>query len=351
MQYPKTSKVLEFERTHPNKRKQNGLPDDFTPAERREAQSWSWPTWLKGTGPEGDENAKLLNSGIFWFGCWLTHENLNTLCQVSELTKLFNVIKPPEAHVVTAEERTAAEAAMAQMDRSWRGEGRQAGPDSAPFAVCYNSVENLDRIVDYVNKDCFGVATGETFLVGFRTLLSKGELTPMKKEQRPLNAPFATPSSVRAAQDATILGREADRKSKAELIKLRDEFKADYKLVDNYHGQGLATGLRSHAAKYSGQKDGLAKLHAKYDGKFTNDDLKGYNKMMADLERDVEKLRPSGGAIKINDANDKPNEYRGGGSIATDVPTSPEAAAARAEHNRQLLSGNITNKKPVGPAN
>ncbi len=79
--------------------------------------------------------------------------------------------------------------------------------------------------------------------------------------------------------------------------------------------------------------------------------MKGYNKMVADLERDIQKLSPSGGTIKINTKDDKPNEYRGGGSI-TDVPVTADAEAARQEHNRQLLSGNVTNpKKPVSPAN
>ena len=348
MQYPKTAKVLEFERTHPSKRKQNGLLDgDFTPAERREAQTWAWPTWLKGTGPEGDENAKLLNAGIFWLGCLLTHENLNTLCQSAELAPLFNVIRPPEPRVVTPDERTAAEAELALHDKSWRGDGRDT--NGAPFAIAYNSVENLDKIVAYVSKECFGVATWETFLAGFHTLLTEGKLTPMKKEARPTHNPPATPASVRAAREADANKHADTRQSVKELRETRSKFLTDYNAVRDFHGTGMSNGLRSYAAKYTGQKEGLKQLKLKWDGKFQGEDLKGYIKMVQDLERDIEKLSPSGGTIKINDKNDRANEGRSGGTI-TDVPVTADAEAARQEHNRQLLSGNVTNtKKPVQP--
>ncbi len=255
MQYPKTAKVLEFERTHPSKRKQSGLPEDFTASEYREAQSWPWPSWLVKEGPQATENSQLLNAGIYWLGCWLTHDNLNAVCQSSELTRLFNIVRPPEPRVVTPDERKAAEEELAKHDKSWRGDGRDT--NGAPFAICYNSVDNLDKIVVYVNKECFGVATWETFLAGFRTLLTNGELTPMKKEQRPLNNPPATPASIRAAREADANKHADTRQSVKELRDMRERFKADYDTVRDFHGTGMSNGLRSMRPNMPDRKLGL----------------------------------------------------------------------------------------------
>ncbi len=310
MPYVQSPKVIAFVKSHPPKR-----VGEYTERELQNIKTWPWPTWLVKTGEQEIENGLLLNAAIRSFGCEMNHENLNTMCQWSELTPLLNIIRPPEPHLITPEERTQGEEELAKIEKSWRGSGRVDGPDSAPFTVCYNSVENLDKIVAYVNKEFLGVAEPTSFLVAFRTLLSKGELTPLKKEQRPTHNAPATPSSIRAAREADAKKHADQRLTAQQLREMREQFKADYNTVDNYHGQGLVNGLRSHAAKYSGQKAGFEQLKAKWDGKFTGDDLKGYEEMMKNLEHEIEKLNPRGGTIKINDTNDRPNEYRGGGSI------------------------------------
>ena len=71
MQYPKTAKVLEFERTHPSKRKQNGLLDgDFTPAERREAQHGLGRRGFRELAPKGTRTPSYSTPESFgWVVC------------------------------------------------------------------------------------------------------------------------------------------------------------------------------------------------------------------------------------------------------------------------------------------
>ena len=162
----------------------------------------------------------------------------------------------------------------------------------------------------------------------------------MKKEQRPTHNPPATPSTIRAAREADANKHADTRQSAKEIRETRSKFLTDYNAVRDFHGTGMANGLRSYAAKYTGQKEGLKQLKLKWDGKFQGEDLKGYIKMVQDLERDIEKLSPSGGTIKINDKNDRANEGRSGGTI-TDVPVTADAEAARQEQTVNFSAGTL----------
>lgn len=340
MPYPKTAKVIQFEKTHPPKR-----VGEFTPRELQNTKTWSWPAWLVKDGEQSVENGFLLNAAIRAFGCEMNHENLNTMCQWSELTPLLNVIRPPEPHLITPEERTQGEEELAKIEKSWRGDGRIDGPESAPFTVCYNSAENLDKIVDYVNKEFLGVAAKESFLVAFRTLLSKGELTPVKKEQRKTHDAPATSASVRKSQEAW----ERQHKDQAANSKAQEKLEADFRndlrtVMAHTEHSTFGEGRIAWGATFAARKSGLKSLREKWGSKFANTAfLPTYEGLVKKAEAEVGHLSPSGGAIG-NTGHD-PRVIYGGGTI-TDVPVTAADEAARQERNRQLLSGNVTNPRP-----
>ena len=343
-----------------------------TPPRTTQQERQTFATWFKAQSDlRRDSGCDVTNTEMVWCGLCLlgqragyqshlpvTDDNLNAIKASSEFGPLFERVEVPKLTVPTAEEVTKAVQELAGLEPKWNGVYETIADERGVRReiVSYNSPDNIQKLVNAICDSnypayAFGVASGETFLQAFKKMVSYGHLTAIRKPDKPTHNPPATPASIRAAREADANKHADTRQSVKELRDMRERFKADYDTVRDFHGTGMSNGLRSYAAKYAGQKAGLAQLKAKWDGKFQGDDLKGYNKMVADLERDIQKLSPSGGTIKINTKDDKPNEYRGGGTI-TDVPVTADAEAARQEHNRQLLGGNVTNpKKPVSPAN
>ncbi len=324
----------------------NKRPINPTPDETKIFNEWyvRQPSLLQA------KDAYSVNAGLFWcctlkYNSTVTPEFLDACNRSAELAPLLLRPAPQAPQPPTAAERQQAEEQLAALDRSWRGDGRDSS--GAPFAVCYNSVDNLDKMIQWCSQECAGLVDGNTLLLAFKNLLAKGELIALPKEQRKTHDAPATQQSVRDAQQANAERHKDQRGDVQAIRKLRAEFSRDYDAVEGYRGTG-SHGEISHAATYSGQCQGFAELKKRYDGKFNGELAPMYEKMMADLEKAIQKHSPSGGAIRVYD-KDSQGTVTTAGSFADVMTQLPKHEPSKRTNRDVFGEGALPANAPFPP--
>lgn len=204
--------------------------------------------------------------------------------------------------MITPEERAAAENALHNLEPLWRGQRRE---DS----VRYNDETNWQKLVDYCNRECFGVVSGETLLVAFRVLLQAGQLTATPKPRLLLNAPFGSHSDD-AARAAEIDKGVAETKA---TIQEGNDFQTFLRELTSVmsHEEYSRGGGKAWGATYFARKSGLEGLRAKWNGTFSTD-LSSYEKRMSAAEEQNSHLAP--GPVGHSGLNPTSTQH-GGGSL------------------------------------
>jgi hypothetical protein len=271
------------------------------------------------------KDAHSVNAGLFWcctlkYNSPVTPEFLDSCNRSAELAPLLLRPAPQVPQVLTAAQRADAEEGLARLEPLWRGAGRDSS--GSPYTVRYDTPDNLDRMIQRVNDEGV-VVTDATLLLAFKYLLAEKQLTPIAREQRKTHDAPATHQSIREDQQADAHKHVQKREDVQAIRKLRAEFSRDYDTVANYRGTGPG-GVISHAATFSGQQSGFAELRKRYDGKFTDELAPKYDQLMADLEKAIQKHSPSGGAIRVYDADAKATVTTGSNfaDVMTQLPKS-----------------------------
>lgn len=324
----------------PNKR-----PPKPTPGEMKVFNDW----YAQQLDLLKDASSISVNGDLFWccalkYNATVTPEFLGACNRSAELAPLLLRPVAPKPKVLTAAERAEAEEGLARLEPMWRGDGRDSS--GAPYAVRYDTPDNLDRMIQRVNAE--GVIVSDaTLLLAFKYLLAEKQLAPIAREQRKTHDAPATAQSVRDAQQANAQQHKDQRGDVQAFRKLRAEFSRDYDAVENYRGTG-SHGEISHAATYSGQCQGFAELTKLYDGKFTGELAPTYDRLMADLEKKIQKHSPSGGAIRVYD-KDAQATVTTAGSFADVMTQLPKHEPSKRSNRDAFGEGALPANAPFPP--
>jgi hypothetical protein len=138
-------------------------------------------------------------------------------------------------------------------------------------------------------------------LIAFRALLSSGHLIPVAKEGYKTHEPFATPKSVREAQARSEREHQQKRQDIREVEKLHADVMSDAAAIINQRGNvNPSSGKIDHSSTFAVQNYGLELFHKKYDSTFERiggEDLETYKKIVANIEKEIQKRNPSSGGI------------------------------------------------------
>jgi len=300
------------------------------PKEPTKDESRIYHTWYaKQTDLRQDDEGRRTNLSLFWamfymHSAEITESNLNTFKQSSALAPLLEKVQQPTLKVPTKDEVEAAEAEFAKLEPKWRGVYEYISTEAGVRReiVSYSSPENLQKLVDAICDPAYpayayGAASGETFLIAFKTLVANKHMTEIRRPDRPTHNKPATLESIRKAHEQTDHSKEQKHDDFLKQEAMEHDFYDDLRKVMNFTAHSsFGEGKIAWGATYEARKSGMQSLHEKWDGKFNGTKFAAeYERRVFEADDSVRHISPSGGSISNRGHDPTGGVIHGGGSI------------------------------------